>query len=138
VRYQIARFCAWEGFDGEAYLYRLTPASLEHARRQGLRSSHLLALLRKHGQALPPSLIRAVERWEEQGSQAQLEGLLVLRLNSPELLQELRASRAARYLGDPLGPAAVIVKPGATEKVLAALAEMGYLGSGSRVYTNAE
>jgi len=129
VRYQVARFCAWEGFDGEAYRYRLTPASLEKARRQGLRSSHLLALLRKHSPALPPTLVKAVERWEEQGSQAQLERLLVLRLKSPEILQELRASRAARYLGDVLGSAAVVVKPGAKEKVLAALAEMGYLGS---------
>jgi hypothetical protein len=69
-----------------------------------------------------------LERWEEQGSQARLERLLVLRLSSAEILQELRASRAARFLGEPLGPTAVIVKPGTREKVLAALAEMGYLG----------
>jgi hypothetical protein len=54
--------------------------------------------------------------------------VLVLRLNSPQILEELRASRAARFLGDPLGPTTVIVKPGAREKVLAALLEMGYLG----------
>jgi Helicase conserved C-terminal domain len=129
IRYQIARFCAWEGFDGEAYRYRLTPASLEKARSQGLRSSHLLGLLRKHSQTLPPALVKAVERWEEQGSQARLERLLVLRLKNPKILQELRASRANRFLGEPLGPTTVIVKPGAAEKVLAALAEMGYLGS---------
>jgi hypothetical protein len=129
IRYQVARFCTWEGFDGKAYRYRLTPDSLEKARSQGLRASHLVAMLRKHSQALPPALVKAVDRWEEKGSQARVERLLVLRLKSPEILQELRASRAARFLGEPLGPAAVIVKPGATEKVLAALAEMGYLGS---------
>jgi hypothetical protein len=43
-------------------------------------------------------------------------------------LQRLRESKAARFLGDPLGPTAVIVRPGAQGKVLAALAEMGYLG----------
>jgi hypothetical protein len=57
-----------------------------------------------------------------------MEHALVLRLSSPEILQELRTSRAARFLGDPLGPTTVIVNPGAREKVLAALAEMGYLG----------
>jgi hypothetical protein len=57
-----------------------------------------------------------------------VEQVFVLRLSSPEILQELRASRAARFLGDPLGPTTVIVKPGAREKVLAALTEMGYLG----------
>jgi hypothetical protein len=127
IRYQVARFCEWEGEEGEVYRYRLTPGSLGRARQQGLRVSHLLALLRRHASTVPPSLVKALERWEEHGSQASLESLLVLRLSSPEILKELRASRAARFLGEPLGPTAVIVKPGAREKVLAALAEMGYL-----------
>jgi hypothetical protein len=127
VRYQIARFCEWEGLGGEAYRYRLTAASLDRARRQGLRAAQLLVLLRRHAAAVPPALIKALERWEERGTEARLEPLLVLRLSSPEILQELRASRAARFLGDPLGPTAVIVRAGAREKVLAALAEMGYL-----------
>ena len=57
-----------------------------------------------------------------------LQSTLVLRLGSPELLKALRSSRAARYLGDPLGPTTVIVKPGAGEKVMEALTEMGHLG----------
>ena len=52
----------------------------------------------------------------------------MLRLSSPEILQALRSSRAARFLGETLGPAAVAVKPNAGEKVLAVLAELGYLG----------
>lgn len=128
VRYQVARFCDWEGWDGSAYRYRLTPGSLERARRQGLNADHLLALLRRHAAAVPPALTTAVERWEAQGTQARLEQLVVLRVGSPEILHRLRASRAARFLGDPLGPTAVIVRPGAQEKVLAALAEIGYLG----------
>jgi len=56
-----------------------------------------------------------------------MEHVLVLRLRTPEMLKELRASRAARYLGDPLGPTVVIVKAGAWEKVIGALAELGYL-----------
>ena len=69
------------------------------------------------------------ERWEERGrGDAILENLLVLRLSSPEVLEALRKSRAARFLGDPLGPTAVIVNPGAAEKVLTILAELGYLG----------
>jgi hypothetical protein len=146
VRYQVARFCQWEGRQADAYRYRLDAASLERARQQGLRAGHLLALLRRHAAArhsdaalhsdaarhsdaaLPPSLVKALERWEERGGAARLERALVLRLSSPELLQALRNSRAARFLGDLLGPTTVIVRPGAGEKVLAALAEMGYLG----------
>lgn len=128
VRYQVARFCEWEDEQPEAYRYRLTPASLARARQQGLTVSHLLALLRRHAAAIPPTLAKALERWEQYGAEASVEQVTVLRLSSPELLQTLRASRAARFLGDPLGPTTVIVRPGAAEKVLALLAEMGYLG----------
>ena len=128
VRYQIARFAIWEGEQDGVYQYRLTPASLERARQQGLRLNHLLALLRRHAATVPPALGKALARWEEYGVEARLERVMVLRLSSPELLQTLRASRAARFLSDPLGPTAVIVAPGAWKKVLAVLSEMGYLG----------
>jgi hypothetical protein len=138
VRYQVARFCQAEGEKDGSYRYRLTPASLERARQQGLRAAHLIALLRKHSASVPPSLTRALERWEEHGVEARIEQVLVLRLRSPELLQALRGSRAARFLGEPLSSTAVIVKPGAWEKVIAALAELGYLGEGleKRIETN--
>jgi len=127
-RYQVARFADWQGFGKEAYHYRLTPGALSRARQQGLRLSHLLALLRRGNVAVPPVLLKALERWEEQGSQARLEHLTVLRVSKPEILLELRASRAARFLGELLGPTAVVVKEGTGERVLAALAELGYLG----------
>ncbi len=128
VRYQISRFCEWDKLDREHYHYHVTPSSLRQASKNGLLTSHLLSLLHKHADQVPPNLVTALERWDKFGRQARMEHVIVLRLTSPEILTELRASRAARFLGDPLGPAAVIVKPGAREKVLAALTEMGYLG----------
>jgi hypothetical protein len=127
VRYQLARFCAWEGEQPEAYRYKITPASLARARAQGLTAGQLLSLLRRSSTAVPPSLSKALERWEQNGPEVRLERLVVLRLTTPDLLAAVRASRAARFLGDPLGPTAVIVKAGAVDKVLAVLAEMGYL-----------
>ena len=129
VRYQVARFCIWDGMKDDFYRYQITPASLERVRHEDLQVAQFLALLRRHTSAMPPVLIKALERWEAHGTQARIERLLVLRVASPDILQELRASRAARFLGDPLGPTAIVVKPGAAEKVFAALAEMGYLGS---------
>lgn len=128
ARYLVARFCSWESANDDAYSYRLTAASLARARDQGLRVGHLLSLLRRHALTVSPSLAKALDRWEEHGSEARLERALILRLRSPEMLQALRNSRAARYLGDPLGPTTIIVKPGAGEKVIATLAELGYLG----------
>ncbi|MBN2147293.1 MAG: helicase-associated domain-containing protein [Anaerolineales bacterium] len=128
VRYQLARFAEWEKEMPDGYRYRLTATSLQRARQQGLTVGQLQGLLRRHAVTVPPSLARALERWEKQGGAARLEQVLVLRVTSPEVLQALRSSRAARYLGEPLGPASVIVKGGASEKVMAVLAELGYLG----------
>jgi hypothetical protein len=128
ARYQIARFCKWEGYENGIYRYRLTPAALDAARRQGLRVGHLLGLLRRHAPGVPPALARALQRWDEHGGEARLQRMNVLRLASPELLAALRASRASRWLGDLLGPTAIAVKPGAEEKVLEVLFELGCLG----------
>ncbi len=128
ARYLLSRFCEWDTEETDAYRYRLTPASLARARQQGLTVAHLLALLRRHADAAPPSLLKALERWDQRGTEARIETTTVLRLSSPEMLQIVRGSKAARFLGDPLGPTTVIVKPGAGEKVMAILAEMGYLG----------
>jgi hypothetical protein len=127
VRYQIARFSRWEGKGSSGFRYRLTPPSLARARAQGLRVGHLLAILQRAAETIPPNLMKALDRWDREGVEAHLQTALVLRLANPEMLTALRHSRAARFLGDPLGPTAVIVKIGAEEKVLAILAELGYL-----------
>ncbi len=130
ARYQIARFGIWEGMKAGAYVYRITPASLERARGQGLNGRHLLQILARHAERVPPSLQRAILDWEQHGTQARLQNLLVLRVRTPALLAQIQKSKAARFLGEPLGPTAVIVKEGAGEKVLEILAELGYLGEG--------
>jgi len=128
LRYQIARFCDWEDEKVEEYRYRVTPSALQRAKEQGLKIEQLLTLLRKFTAApVPPVFLRALQRWERKGTEARLESQVILRLASPEVLEELRASKMARFLGDVLGPAAVVVKPGAQSKVLAGLAEMGLL-----------
>jgi hypothetical protein len=128
VRYQLARFCLWEDPNPHEYRYRLVPSSLARARDGGLRVSHLTTLLHRYADAVPPNIITALDRWVEHGTEVRVQDVTILRLASPQVLKTLRSSRAARFLGDPLGPATIIVKSGAGEKVLAILAEMGYFG----------
>jgi hypothetical protein len=131
ARYQIARFCEWEPEKDDEYRYRVTPDSLARARKQGLKSEHLVGILRKYAAApLPPPFVRALQRWEVNGTEARIEQLVVLKVSKPEVLNELRASNAGRFLGEVLGPVTVVVKAGAQAKVLAALAEMGLLAEG--------
>lgn len=128
VRYQIARFCEWEEPKAGVYPYRISPASLERAARQGLKVEHLLSLLGRYAAGgLPPTLAGALKRWELNGTEARVQKRVVLTVSKPEVLEEMRKSRAGRFLGERLGPTAIIVQDGAQSKMLAALAELGFL-----------
>ena len=74
--------------------------------------------------------MKALKRWEVNGTEARVETLTVLRVSRPEVLEELRKSKAGRFLGESLGPTTTVVQNGAQSKVLAALAEMGLLAEG--------
>jgi len=128
ARYQISRFCEWEeGKKGE-YRYQLTPASMKKATQQGLKVEHLLALLNKYASGgIPPVLVRALKRWEDNGVEAWVQTRVVLKVSTPEILGELRKSKAGRFLGETLGPTSVVIKEGSQSYVLAALAELGLL-----------
>jgi hypothetical protein len=128
VRYQVSRFCEWEESKKDEYRYQLTPPSMIKATRQGLKVEHLLVLLNKHASGgIPPVLVKALKRWEANGVEARVQTRVVLQVSTPEILAELRKSKAARFLGETLGPTSVVIKEGAQSKVLAALAEMGLL-----------
>lgn len=137
VRYQISRFCEWEDVGRVAkhietkdyvYRYRVTTNSLTHAKEQGLNAGQLLALLVKHtGNKVPPSLVKALKRWEVNGTEARVQTQVILKVSRPEVLEEMRKSKAARFLGEALSPTMVIVKSGAIQKVMEAMAELGLL-----------
>lgn len=133
ARYQIARFCEWETLQAkeDEYRYRVSAGTLKGAKEQGLKPEHLLGLLRKHTSApIPPSLVKALQRWDANGSEARVENLVVLKVSKPDVLNELRASKAGRFLGEILGPTTVVIQNGAQSKVLAALTEIGLLAEG--------
>jgi hypothetical protein len=127
ARYQVSRFCLWLSEDKETYTYLLSPAALQKAAAQGLKVTHLETLFNRYGETPPPSLIEALQHWEQKGGQARIHPCVILRVEDPKILQALRGTSAERFLGDLLGPATVIVHPGAIEKVRAALARLGYL-----------
>ena len=128
VRYQIARFCEWDDEKPEGYPYRVTAQALKHASGQGLKAEQLLLLLVKHTKGnVPPALVKALKRWDVNGTEARAESQTILRVARPEVLEELRKSKAARFLGEPLGSTAVIVQREAVPKIAAALAELGLL-----------
>jgi len=128
VRYQVSRFCEWENPKEDVYRYRISTNSLTKAKDQGLKVEHLLALLSKHSDAgIPPALIKALKRWEANGTEARIQTQVILKVSKPEVLEEMRKSKAAKFLGEVLSPTTVIVKSGAIQKVMEALTELGLL-----------
>ncbi len=129
-RFQVARVSNWLPAEGDDYVYRLAPASLARAAKQGIKVSHIIAFLQKAtgGEDLPPTLVGALHRWERAGGEAALKDTVVLKLSNPALLETLqRTPKVKRYLGKSLGPDAVEVRRGDIEKLRAALAEVGIL-----------
>lgn len=128
VRYQIARFCEWGEEKNNEFNYFVSARSLKRASEQGLKAEQLLAMLVKYTNGtVPPALVKSLKRWDSHGAEAKVESLLVLRVSSPEVMEEMRKSKAGKFLGELLSPTAVVVKNGAIEKVMAALAELGLL-----------
>ena len=128
VRYQLARFCEWDEEKNEQFKYHITTNSLAKAKEQGLKPEHLLSLLVKYSDGgIPPSLVKALKRWEVNGTEARVQTQVVLKVSRPEILEEMRKSKAGKYLGEVLSPTAVIVKSGAIQNVMDALTELGLL-----------
>jgi hypothetical protein len=129
VRYQVSRFCDWDEPKEDVYRYRISTNSLSKAKEQGLKVEHLLALLSKHSEAgVPPSLVKALKRWEVNGTEARVQTQVILKVSKPEVLEEMRKSKAAKFLGEVLSPTTVVVKGGAIQKVMEALIELGIVG----------
>jgi hypothetical protein len=128
VRYQVSRFCEWDEPKEDIYRYRISTNSLSKAKAQGLKVEHLLALLARHTDAVPPSLVKALKRWEVNGTEARVQTQVILKVSKPEVLEEMRKSKAAKFLGEVLSPTTVVVKGGAIQKVMEALMELGIVG----------
>jgi hypothetical protein len=127
IRYQVARFSEWDDIKAGAYAYRITPGSLKSAEAQGFNLGNIVSLLSRNSDSLPPGLERALLRWGEKGVECSIKPTTVLRVSHPEIIQSLRKTKSGRFLGDPLGPTAIIIKAGAEDKIQLALAEMGFL-----------
>jgi len=128
IRYQIARFCEWLPEKGSTYRYRLAASTLAAAKKQNLFPRHLVALLKQHSAGpIPPGVLQALDRWDHHGIQAHQQSTILLRVESPEVLDALKKSHSARYIVEVITPTIALIKAGSAEKIRAALLELGYL-----------
>lgn len=126
LRYQFARFSQWVDSEQGEYHYRITPASLELALEQGLNVKQIKQLLEECSTAVPPSLLQALDRWDQHGLEARIEKLQVLRTKDEALMQTLLDRRGTRrYLKDLLNPRTALIAAGDVPRLIAAAAREG-------------
>lgn len=114
-----------------AYVYRLTPSSLERARRQGIavpRVREFLAQVTGSDERVTRLIEPALRRWEREGSTVRLERAVLLRLSDDEAMGRVLSSpRARRYIREQLGARTAWVQEQDCRDLLVALGELGFL-----------
>ena len=127
-RFQLARVADWMR-TGDPLVYRLSPASLERARRQGIPVARVLEFLgRTTGAPVPRFVEAALTRWEARGAEARLEQGVLLRLSSEGLMAQVASSPLTRHLiREQVGPTIALVHGRDWPRLVAALGEMGLL-----------
>ncbi|MDW8181038.1 helicase-associated domain-containing protein [Thermoflexus sp.] len=123
-RFQITRIADWVA-SGEVYRYRITARSLARARGQNIGPERILDFFQRYDLTPSEALSRALMRWANRGTEATVKQALVLRVNDPELLRQLLATEARRYVQDVLSPVAAIIHPDSWASVRAALLRLG-------------
>jgi hypothetical protein len=134
-RFQVARFADFLGRETDRVSYRISPASLARARRQGITSEQVNTfLVRVSGGRVSSKVLDTLRGWQDRGGAVQLEQSTVLRVDHPETLQALRRHPAiGPLLGEVLGPQAVLIPRANVGRVRRWLAEQGYLeGNGEK------
>jgi len=136
-RFQLARVADWvtsplvggaEG-GGDPFVYRLTPASLERARRQGIPVARVLKFLSQVTDAPVRRFVEAaLTRWETRGAEARLERAVLLRLANEELMAQVTSYPPTRRLiHEQIGPTVALVRERDWPRLVVALGEMGLL-----------
>jgi len=115
--------------DGHPFVYRLTPTSLERARRQGIPVARVLEFLSQvTGAPVPRFVEAALTRWESHGAEARLERAVLLRLSSEELMAQVTSSPRTRHLiRERIGPTAALVRKQDWPRLVIALGKLGLL-----------
>ena len=128
TRYQISRFCDWNGKSKDGFAYQISPASLQRAKTQGLKISHFLKIVQLTlPHPFPPKLLTALENWETHGTQAHFTTAVLLQVADPEAIHQLQTMPVKKFIQAVLNQNTIAVLPIGVEKVRKALIEIGYL-----------
>ncbi len=111
LRYQIARFCEWEKIEKDRFTFRVSPKSLEEAKKNGLTADAFIGMLkRSNRRELPLKLIQAIKNWDTGHVQASIYHASILTVQDPKTIDRLLENRdTSRWILQRLNPTTVVV-----------------------------
>lgn len=126
IRYQIARCCEWESVRVHKFTYYLSPRAFFRMEQQGLKVSQLVALIIRYARKpVPQNIMLALERWEKHGQEADIDRILVLKVKSASILDQLMASPVKKYILSQQNSTTAEIAADSAPYVKAALLDMG-------------
>ena len=128
-RFQLARIADLSGVSGDEYEYRITPSSLARAASQKIGPDKAIEFLARVAEReLPPSLVKAIERWASKGAEVKVERAVIVRVKDEAILKRLQESpKTKAFVIEALGPTSARISERDWPKLVSLLAELGVL-----------
>ncbi len=128
-RFQLARIANLIDRRKDEFIYRLTPSSLTRAQSQKITPAKAIEFLaHAAGRVMPPSVIKAIERWTKKGAEVKVARAVIVRVKDAAILKRLQESPKTKSIAiEVLGPTAARINERDWPKLAAILAESGVL-----------
>ncbi len=117
-RFQLTRVAELQPVTaGSPWMFHMTAQSLAQAKAQGITPDRVLNFLSQIAdRPLPASTRRAIERWQEHGTEGRVQQTAVLSVGDASIIEKLRQNDKTRpYIGESLGTLAVIIRGDETQ-----------------------
>lgn len=126
IRYQIARCCEWDAARSQSFFYHFSPQAFARMELQGLKVSHIIALIKHYARKpVPLNILQALERWEKLGQEVQIKKILILKVKTAAILDHLIESNMKKHILSRLDPITAEISAESVPFIRAALIEMG-------------
>jgi len=127
-RFQLARIAEWQQSD-PAYVYAITPVSLEQALGSGVQLEQMERFLNRISQdTVPEQALERIRSWTSRYGIVRLRRAVLLEARSPQTMSELRRhGRIKGYLRQSLSPTMSLVRASDWDALRNELHRAGYL-----------
>lgn len=128
-RFQLARVANWTTTRGEDYIYRLAPESVNAAIKQGIPVPRIVEFLEQYsGKPMPPNLIKAIKRLEQNGPEVRMEQAFMLRTKDAETMEMLLTTHAVRKaMLERVSPTCALMRQREARSIASAILRTGLL-----------